>query len=103
MFWYTSVYHNEKKSSPWKSIKLMKAWFFLHVYETMEALKGRAKSATWRPYNEGIIDMCLSSDDEDQIVSDEVPVFKIEEKPTEPNQSSTFKPEGTLRKERMTG
>ena len=59
----------------------MKAWFFFHVYETLEALKERAKTSTWRPHNETIIDMCLSSDDDDQIEGD-TPLFKIVEKYT---------------------
>ena len=66
----------------------MKACFFLHVYETMEALKNRAKTTTWRPYNERIIHMCLSSDDDDQIVGSEVPVFKIVGKSTKEPKSS---------------
>jgi hypothetical protein len=83
-FWYTSVYHKERKGSAQLGYKHMKAWFFFHVYETLEALKERAKTSTWRPNNETTIDMCLSSDDDDQIEGD-TPLFKIVEKFTPPS------------------
>ena len=82
-FWYTSIYHKEKKGSSAYGHKHMKAWFFFHVYETLEALKERAKASTWRPNNDAIIDMCLSSDDDDQIEG-EIPLFKIVEKSKPP-------------------
>ena len=100
-FWYTSIYHKERKASAEKGFKHMKAWFFFHVYETLEALKERAKTSTRHLNNETIIDMCLSSDDDDQIDGD-TPLFKIVEKSTvttkevptqstEPISTSTFK------------
>jgi hypothetical protein len=79
-FWYKSI--ESKANSPKeKAIRYQRLWFFYHVYETMEALRSRTKKCNWRPWLDEEIDLCQSSEDEDQVV--EAPKIEIIKDPEE--------------------
>ena len=54
----------------------MKAWFFFHVYETVEEYKNRCVMKDWRPWNDPFIDVCDSSVPDDDFPS-ETPPWEI--------------------------
>ena len=62
-FWFQSIYksHHGKLE---KQVSLQKAWFFFHVYETVENYKARCTAKSWRPWLDPVIDVCNSSSDE---------------------------------------
>ncbi len=74
-FWFKSIYSNGRESRE-RSNRLMKAWFFFHVYETVEEYKNRCVMKDWRPWNDPVIDACDSSVPDDDF-QPETPAFEI--------------------------
>ena len=83
-FWFQSIYksHHGKLE---KQVSAQKAWFFFHVYETVENYKTRCTSTSWRPWADPVIDVCNSSADESE-PPPEKPIYSIidEEEPMGP-------------------
>ena len=75
-FWYKSIYCNSRDNKD-RSNRLMKAWFFFHVYETVEEYKNRCVMKDWRPWNDPFIDICDSSVPDDEFPS-ETPPWEID-------------------------